>query len=89
MRLRRNHESTYRRLAENHERYRRRQTTDRPMAIPTHWLASHETAKMISKLDLLNQFIFIKLPKARRISPTIPEIAPANHARNTLFVHEA
>jgi len=32
------------RLATIHERYR--QTTDRPVAIPTLWLTSHESAKM-------------------------------------------
>ena len=25
----------------------RRQTTDRPVAIPTHWLTSHESAKIV------------------------------------------
>ncbi len=50
VRLRRNHESTSRRLAALHECSRRetdKRQTDNTVTIPTHWLASHESAKTV------------------------------------------
>jgi len=54
-----NHEPIYRRLAAMHECHRqtddrRQTTTDRPMAIPPHWLASHESAKIGIGIDGFN-----------------------------------
>ncbi len=46
--LRRNHESIF--VVWPHDK----RQTDRPVAIPTHWLASHESAKTIDDKNVLH-----------------------------------
>jgi len=49
VRQRRKDEPIYRRLATIHERHRR-QTDDRPVAIPTHWLTAMSRQKLMRLL---------------------------------------